>query len=524
MKTVLVIDDQARCLALCRQVMPSVRFIGPATSWREASRILRRRRRVIDAVLLDVVFDRPDDELVGLPADPTDLERRDAQRTQGLRILERLRAAAPGLPVVLMTSHRRHASLPSLGSYTILFDDDRVDAGSLKACIGRALALSDTPLHSGPVYWGKDPVMGRLRQRLLATARGRPTLLIEGETGTGKSLVSRHVVHEATGRSGPFVALDLATIPPDLMAARLFGVVRGAYTGADADRPGAFEHAQGGTLFLDEIGNLTPDAQRLLLSVLQERRVTRLGCLREREVDVKVIAATNEDLGSLVEDGTFRRDLYMRLNPAGALRIPPLRDRPDDLLGAVEHLMSILAGEPELRPLLDAYGSGQGTQRSVRVAVGSTPPQPSAGVSLWFPEESWRLLREHRWPGNLRELKSVLENLLWNTLGLWSEFPMGQGTDVITIHPWQISEMLGERAVPDDNGHGVSVVVQSQPTLNGVSVDLERQVYRHLYLASGGAFSSMAKELLGDASLGRKVQLRFNQLGLRVRDLKAMLA
>jgi two-component system nitrogen regulation response regulator GlnG len=366
--------------------------------------------------------------------------------------------------------------------------------------------------------------MGRLRQRLLATARGRPTLLLEGETGTGKSLLARHIVHEATGRNGAFVTLDLATVPPDLMAARLFGVVRGAYTGASVDRPGAFEHAQGGTLFLDEIGNLTSDAQRLLLSVLQERRVTRLGCMRERDVDVKVIAATNENLRELVERGHFRRDLFMRLNPAGILRIPPLRDRREDLQGAVGYMLSVLAQEPELGALLAAYRCKHAIHEAgLGVMLGERPPGDQSRLQVWFPPSSWARMYNHDWPGNLRELKSVLENLLWNSVGAWIDAPAEKRPDLLTVHPWQIVEMLGEQEQAVEKPSGFSVCVMAQPTLNGVSVDLERQLYRQLYLRSGGAFGVMAAQLLGDASLGRKVQLRFNQLGLRVRDLKGLL-
>jgi DNA-binding NtrC family response regulator len=366
--------------------------------------------------------------------------------------------------------------------------------------------------------------MGRVRQRLLATARGRPTVLLEGDTGTGKSLLARHVVHAATGRRGPFVSLDLATVPPDLMAARLFGVVRGAYTGATMDRPGAFEHAQGGTLFLDEIGNLTSEAQRLLLSVLQERRVTRLGCLREREVDVKVIAATNEDLLELVKRGVFRRDLLMRLNPSGRLRIPSLRERRGDLQGAVEHMLAVLTQDQELGTELEAYRRENSiSSRSLGLAIGDRPPAEQDRLQVWFPHASWSRMHNHDWPGNLRELKSVLENVLWNILVGCAELAGVRRPDVLTVHPWQVVELLGDDEVSADSADEMGVCVQPQATLNGVSVDLERQVYRKLYIRSGGAFGEMALQLLGDAALGRKVQLRFNQLGLRVRDLKGLL-
>ena len=151
-----------------------------------------------------------------------------------------------------------------------------------------------------------------------------------GPTGSGKSLIISTLFMKEVGK-GRFVSIDLSTIPKDLVAAQLFGSIRGAYTGSIGDRPGAFEEADGGTLFLDEIGNLSEGVQRMLLTVLQEGTVTRIGTIGSGKISVKLVVATNEDLGEMVAKGRFRADLYMRLNPATTVRLPPLRERKLDL-------------------------------------------------------------------------------------------------------------------------------------------------------------------------------------------------
>ena len=203
-------------------------------------------------------------------------------------------------------------------------------------------------------------------------ARTDVTLTLMGETGTGKD-VTAHTVHEASARAGaPFVVFDCGAVPPNLVESELFGHERGAFTGAHADREGAFERAGGGTLFLDEIGELPLDLQPRLLRALDSRSVRRVGGARERQVDVRIIAATNRDLAALVETKQFRQDLYFRL-AAAVVELPPLRERLEDL------------------PLL--------------------VPQLLADLGRAFvhvPEATYDLLRAHRWPGNVRELKNVL--------------------------------------------------------------------------------------------------------------------
>jgi transcriptional regulator with PAS, ATPase and Fis domain len=198
------------------------------------------------------------------------------------------------------------------------------------------------------------------------------TLTLIGETGTGKD-VTAHAVHEASLRAdGPFVVFDCGAVPPNLVESELFGHDRGAFTGAHSDHPGAFERARGGTLFLDEIGELPLDLQPRLLRVLDDRSVRRVGGTRDRQLDVRVIAATNRDLSALVSAKHFRSDLYFRL-AAAVVHIPPLRDRLQDLPILIPQLLADLG------------------RSEIHVA-----------------EATFELLQAHRWPGNVRELKNTL--------------------------------------------------------------------------------------------------------------------
>jgi DNA-binding NtrC family response regulator len=217
---------------------------------------------------------------------------------------------------------------------------------------------------------GESPGLRAALERLERLAPSDLPVLIRGETGTGKELAARHV-HRLSRRAGaPFLAINCAALSETLLLADLFGHVRGAFTGADRDRAGVFEAARGGTVFLDEIGDLPLAAQGMLLRVLQEGEVRRLGESLPRQVDVRVLTATHRDLGRMVEDGAFRRDLYYRLKVV-AVELPPLRERGDDVLRLAEHLLA------------------------------------RSGARL-SPRARGRL-RAHAWPGNVRELRNVLE-------------------------------------------------------------------------------------------------------------------
>ena len=326
------------------------------------------------------------------------------------------------------------------------------------------------------------------------------------------------------------MAVDLSTVPRELMAAHLFGSIKGAYTGSISDRTGAFEAANEGTLFLDEVGNLSLDAQKLLLSVLQEGVVTRLGDLRERSVDVKVVVATNDDLAGRVADGSFRADLYMRLNPATAVTLPGLAERAVELDELLAFCLEQALGRPYLRGLLDDYrDQNRLSAGAVRVHVGSpVPPQRPGTLVLLYPERAMRLLRSHHWPGNVREFAMVAENAVLFAVTEMLGLEGGERPDVIQVRPKLIRDML--RASPggtevSEQGDGWSTRVSIRPgdSLNKVAQDCERQYFVRLFLQERGDFGGMARVLLGDADHARKIQLRFNQLGLKVRQLKGRL-
>ena len=205
-------------------------------------------------------------------------------------------------------------------------------------------------------------------------------VLIEGENGTGKELLARRI-HEGSGvAAGPWVTVNCAAIPSELIESELFGHEKGAFTSAVKQRKGRFEQADGGTLFLDEIGDMSPAAQAKMLRVLQDRRITRVGGEKEIEVQVRVVAATNKRLETEIAEGRFREDLYHRLSVV-KLRMPPLRERPEDIPLLVESFVAELSADLDKKPLT-------------------------------FKKEALQVLQKQPWPGNIRELRNVEERLL----------------------------------------------------------------------------------------------------------------
>ena len=224
---------------------------------------------------------------------------------------------------------------------------------------------------------GQSPALDGLKAQMELVAATDTTVLVLGETGTGKELVAR-AIHELSGRSDkPMIKLNCATLPRDLIESELFGHEKGAFTGATQLRRGRFELADGGTLFLDEVGELPSEAQAKLLRVLQEQEFERVGGGRSLRTDVRVIAATNRNLADLVREGVFRSDLYYRLN-VFPLRIPPLRERCEDIPLLIEHFLECLARR------------------------GNKVPQH---VEADFLDQAMR----HDWPGNVRELENAVE-------------------------------------------------------------------------------------------------------------------
>ena len=563
MSSILIIDDGDKYLELCQRFMPEHRFLPVARNYRDAADVLKRREQSIDLVLLDVHFDIPQQDLLPYDKDAL-LAKGDTERTierlrraQGLHILDRLRSTYPDLPVIVMTSRddlplEADAERLNAQDYTYLLDDEYLDARSLKLQMEAVLARRERAPGAGdePFYWGTTSPMLAMRRRLQILARGRLPIILLGETGTGKSLLAREFIHARSHRTGPFVAVDLSTIPSELMAAHLFGVVKGAYTGATTSREGVLARADQGTLFLDEIGNLSLDVQKALLTVMQDGRYCPVGSVEERHADIKLVVATNEDLAAMVADRSFREDLYMRLNPATAMRLRSLRERKDDFAELVSVFLRRVCTDPYNRDLLREYAEQRGLAlpadgEVVRVGVGrSVPTKVDRGrVHFLLHPSSFKLLRDYRWPGNFRQLEMMLSNMLALTLvelvdqaDLVEPANLGEASrpEVIPILPRTVRDLLRPMELPSqgrpeevipvvessDGSLRVSVDVRPADSLNAVSCAVERQYLEKLFEKYGGDLGRMAEMMLDDSGAGRKVQLRMNQLGIKLRALK----
>ncbi len=524
-----------------------------AHDWSEASQIIKRYGGEIDVVLLDVHFDLPEGSLIaerGLPgSEAPEGQRSEAQleslrRFQGFHIMRRLRRRHNQLPIVLMTSNRSIAfNEPEIAAdlaneeYTQLFEDEEISAQSVATKIERARRLNRaSQSDEGPFYWGGSRAMARIRRWIEVFAQGDQPILLLGETGTGKSYLAEQFIHPQARPGQRFCAIDLATLPENLVGAELFGTARGAFSGA-VNREGKFEYVNGGTLFLDESGTLSMELQKQLLAVLQDRRVTRLGENRSRPVDVKVVVATNEDLEERVQEGSFRADLYQRLNPAAKVVLPPLRERKEDLRGLCAFLVRKIFSSPGNRRLLADFGRLFGLKGDeLEPAVTFSPKlalrdEEDAG-RIWFQIAglAWEGLEEHGFPGNTRQLEMVLANALIFTLtdalaaGRVGERPV-VGIDAQVLRSLIDASDLSRRAsMAHDRPEDQRCIIKLKPhdTLNNTSRDVERQYFEELYVRCGGDFERIAAHMLegNPRHNARKVQLRFNNLGLSVRDLR----
>lgn len=311
----------------------------------------------------------------------------------GLDLVSRLQAIDPHLPVLVVTRMNTVAMAVEAmrrGAFDYVLKP--VNAKDLAMRLHRAIRISEI-LRRHAVYEQQDRQEGeanslvgvsalfqRVMRNIEEAARVRSTVLITGETGTGKGMIARAIHQQSPERDRPFQVIDCTTVPEGMMESELFGHVRGAFTGAIADKPGLIELANGGSVFLDEIGELPLVLQTKLLRVLEESEVRPVGGTRVRRVDMRFIAATNQNLEDKVRDGTFRRDLYYRLAVL-AIAVPPLRDRREDIPVIARHLLIRLAQE-------------MGRPR------------------CHFDEEALDRLTSYPWPGNGRELRNVVERLV----------------------------------------------------------------------------------------------------------------
>jgi two-component system nitrogen regulation response regulator NtrX len=365
--TVLIVDDEAGVRSALAGVLRDEGYSVDAVESGEAC-LDRVARAPYDVIVLDIWLPGMD----------------------GLATLARLRERRVDAPVVMISGHGNIESAVraiKMGAFdfvekplslekTVLVVGNAVRQRQLEAENRALRAHVDRRL----TMVGESYAMAQLREQIAMAAPTNGRVLIFGENGTGKELVARSIHALSRRRNGPFVEVNCAAIPEELIESELFGHVKGSFTGALADRRGKFEMAGGGTLFLDEIGDMTLKTQAKVLRALQEQVVEPVGGTTSVRVDVRVLAATNKDLSAEIRAGRFREDLYFRLNVI-PIFVPPLRDRDEDIPLLAEHFMAELAREYGRRPKRLDPGAASG-------------------------------LRSYRWPGNVRELRNVIERLM----------------------------------------------------------------------------------------------------------------
>ena len=364
---ILVVDDEPRQRDILQMILEAEGYDAEtASNGRQA--LLSARAGGFDLVLTDLKM--PD--------------------LNGIELLEELLRLQPPPLVILMTAHGSIDTAVSAmrkGAFDYLtkpLEKDELLLVLRRAMERTALVRENRMLHEQlqdrfrlANIIGEHGSMQEVFRLVQKVAGSSSTVLIYGESGTGKELVARAIHHASSRRDRPFYAVNIAALPESLLEAELFGHEKGAFTGAESRKIGLFEQASGSTLFLDEVGDLKRDLQVKLLRALQEREVLRVGGTERVKVDVRIVAATNQDLDRAVQEGRFREDLYYRLNVIGIV-LPSLRDRRTDIPLLVDHFIAKYSGG---RP---------------------------RGVS----EEALKVLVEYDWPGNVRQLESVVERAL----------------------------------------------------------------------------------------------------------------
>src|SRR6187455_271706 len=367
MPTILIVDDEAGVRSSLAAVLRDEGYLVETAESGEAC-LERTARETPDVILLDIW-------LPGL---------------DGLATLERLRERRVDAEVIMISGHasvEAAVRATKLGAFDFIEKPLSIDKTVLavrNALRQRRLEVENRQLRARVdrrlVIVGASQTMEQLRGHVAMAAPSNGRVLISGENGTGKELVARQIHAQSHRHSGPFIEVNCAAIPEELIESELFGHARGAFTGAVADRRGKFEIATGGTLFLDEVGDMSLKMQAKVLRALQEQVIEPVGGQGSVRVDVRVLAATNKDLSEEIRLGRFREDLFFRLNVI-PVYVPPLRERGDDVLRLAAHFIEEFSQE---------YG-----RRTKTIA-----------------DDAVELLRRSRWPGNVRELRNVIERLI----------------------------------------------------------------------------------------------------------------
>ncbi len=405
-----------------------------------------------DLVVTDLVMESPDD---------------------GMKVLQAARATQPNAEVVMVTAHGDVATAKqAIRGGAFDFIEKPLDLDVFRTLCGNALntvflraqntdlkqQLDATLGFEGIL--GNSPAMRQVIAQLKQVAPSPLPVLITGESGTGKELVARAIHNHSRRGSRQFVPINCAGLSESILEDELFGHVRGAFTGAEKDRQGRFEYASGGTMFLDEIGDMPRPMQAKLLRVLESGEVVRLGSNDAKHVDIRLISATNADLGAMVEDGDFREDLFFRIKGV-EIELPPLRSRREDIPLLVRHYVAKFAQEMD---------------------------RPTPGVA----EDTMAALQRHDWPGNVRELINAVQNTVVMT-------------DGDTVEPRHLPP-----GIKADGGYGSKHTLADGVPLN--LDQLEKQAIRNALRVAGGNREKAAKMLgIGERTLYRKL----NEYGLK---------
>jgi DNA-binding NtrC family response regulator len=412
----------------------------------------------------------------------------------GLEALHAIKEHDPRTFVVLMTAHSNVADAIAAvkeGAYDYI--EKPVQPERLIEIVRRAheasemvsrLAISN-PIFDDDIeseFVGRSKKMRDVFDLIHRLCKVDTTVLIRGENGTGKELVAKAIHYNSPRKSGSMVAINCGAIPESLMESELFGHEKGAFTGAHERKIGKFQLANNGTIFLDEVAELKPDMQVKLLRVLQERKFTPVGSSREVKTDARIIAATNRNLEKMIEDGTFREDLFYRLNVM-PIFLPSLRDRTDDIGELVQYFMK-------------RFTKGHG-----RTITGLTP-------------EALQLLKRYRWPGNIRELENVVERA----------FIVENGTE-ITVGSLPENVQNAPDSAPQGTLARAMAPLQAMPPAGSAPMDFEaykEQAEKDFIIAALKANKGKINKTVAEANIPKNTLLRkIKKYGINVRDYSA---
>jgi DNA-binding NtrC family response regulator len=456
----LVIDDDA---ASCRLVQAVFAAHGVLVSAAHdgATGLARMRDEEPDVVVLDLRL--PD--------------------IDGLEVLERLRASAPAIPVVMLTAHgdvRTAVRATQLGAFD--YQTKPIDPEELALVVRRALEtralrteVEDLRRQLGEggglaAQMGPSPEVGIISEQVRTVASTSFSVLVLGETGTGKELVAHAIHRQSERRQKPFIAVDCGAIPDALLESELFGHERGAFTGAERKKEGRFQVAEGGTLFLDEVGNLPLGLQSKLLRVLESRQLQAVGATKSAPMDVRFVAATNDDLQARVAAGQFRADLFFRLAQY-TISLPPLRARAADIA-------------PLAQRFLD----------EVRIEL----RRPMHHIA----PDAIAALQRHAWPGNVRELRNVVRQAVLESHDL-------------VLRRAHLQKFLDRAAASHASGPASSAGLSLKQTADAAAREAERQLISETLHATRGNKSAAARTLRTDY---KTLHVKMKSLGLRGRD------